>query len=268
MTKTHHDHPTAWAPTPAVSVRDVQVSLTGTEILHGVSMEALAGEAVAIMGGNGSGKSTLVRALVGAIPTSAGDIEIFGKRRSRKGAARVGYVPQRVSVAAGVSATAREVVISGLLRARQLRPPRGARALAEQALESLGIPELAGRDVGRMSGGQQQRVLIARALVRDPDLLILDEPMAGVDVPSQDALASALAGRKRAGAAVVIVLHELGALAPLIDHAVVLEQGCVTYVGEPPRALGVHALPGHDHDHPHSDQPDTPASTFSWAVKS
>lgn len=250
---------------PALAVDAVTVALGGTQILHGVSLACAPGEVVAIMGGNGSGKSTLVRAVVGAIAHTAGDITIFGEIPDRKTMARVGYVPQRVSAASGVSATAREVVTSGLLGGGHLRAPRDARARADQTLADMGIGNLAGKDVAHLSGGQQQRVLISRALVRNPDLLILDEPMAGVDVPSQEALAHALEDRKKAGTAIVIVLHELGALASLIDTAVVLEHGCVTHVGEPPHALGVHALPGHDHVHPHDD-PHESETGMQWEV--
>ena len=253
--------------TPAVQAAGVKVALGGTQILHGVAISCAPGEVVAIMGGNGSGKSTLVRTLVGAIPHSSGDIHIFGETPTRPTMARVGYVPQRTSAASGVSATAREVVMSGLLGGGHLRAPRDARTRAEATLAHMGIGNLAGKDVAQLSGGQQQRVLIARALVRNPDLLILDEPMAGVDVPSQEALARTLAERKQAGTAIVIVLHELGALAPLIEHAVVLENGCVTHVGEPPHDLGVHALPGHDHLHPHDDPRDGEPG-LSWEVTS
>jgi len=251
----------------ALVARDVRVAIDGNEILHGVSFEARQGAATAIMGGNGSGKTTLMRALVGALPLTAGGIEIFGAPRTRATSARVGYVPQRISAASGVAATAREVVISGLLGAGRLHPPANSRARADAALDALGIGALATRDVATLSGGEQQRVLIARALVREGDLLILDEPMAGVDVPSQEALAEALAERKAAGAAIVIVVHELGALASLIDEAVVLERGCVIHVGEPPRALGVHALPGHDHIHPHDDLAEVPTTSFPWEPK-
>ena len=257
----HHD------ASPAITARDVRVRLGGLEILHGIDLDAYPGEAVAIMGGNGSGKSTLVRALVGALPTSAGSISVFGSPRSRATAARIGYVPQRASAGGGVTATAREVVQSGLLGAGQLLLPRDAKAQAMAALDDLGVARLANRDIASLSGGEQQRVLIARALVRDPDVLILDEPMAGVDVPSQEALSQALTARRDAGASIIIVLHELGALAPLVHHAVVLDQGCVTHIGEPPRALGVHALPGHDHDHAHADVPQPDGSTFSWEVR-
>jgi len=221
--------PPAATLTPAVQAVGVKVALGGTQILHGVAISCAPGEVVAIMGGNGSGKSTLVRTLVGAIPHSSGDIHIFGETPTRHTMARVGYVPQRTSAASGVSATAREVVMSGLLGGGHLRAPRDARTRAE--------------------------------------LLILDEPMAGVDVPSQEALAHTLAERKQAGTAIVIVLHELGALAPLIKRAVVLEHGCVTHVGEPPHDLGVHALPGHDHLHPHDDPRDGEPG-LSWEVTS
>ncbi len=223
------------------------------------------------MGGNGSGKSTLVRALIGAVPASSGTIEMFGEAPYPHTFARIGYVPQRVSAAAGVAATGLEVVISGMLGTRRghsgenvglsllhrLRPPRDATERALSTLDQLGIANLARRNVATLSGGQQQRVLIARALVRNPDLLILDEPMAGVDLPSQEALAEALRLRKSDGVGVIIVLHEIGALKPLIDRAVVLDHGCVVYEGVPPAALGVHALPGHDHVHPHASvEPD------------
>lgn len=242
-------------PDVAIAASALKVELGGTEILHGVGITAREGEVVSVMGGNGSGKSTLVRALVGAIPHTDGTVQIYGHERTPESLERVGYVPQRVSATSAVSATSLEVVTSGVLGARRWRAPREAKRRSMEALESLGVGHLARRDVSTLSGGQQQRVLIARALVRHPDILILDEPMAGVDVPSQEALAATLTGAKHAGTAIIIVLHELGALAPLIDHAVVLDAGCVVHVGAPPHELGVHALPGHDHLHPHDDVP-------------
>lgn len=107
-----------------------------------------------------------------------------------------------------------------------------------------------------LSGGQHQRVLIARALASEPELLIMDEPMAGVDLASQEVLAATLREQVANGATVLLVLHELGPLEPLIDRAVVLRDGCVVHDGPPPQAVGQHALPGHDHVHPHAaDEP-------------
>lgn len=249
---------------PVLEARGVRVSLGGTEILHDVSLETRPGEVVALMGGNGSGKSTFVRAIVGAIPVTHGTITIGGKPNSPAARSVLGYVPQRLTAAGGVSATVHEVVASGLLGHRQLRQPRDAKARVEEALATMDISDLANRDVSRLSGGQQQRALIARALARRPKVLILDEPMAGVDLASQVAFAHAVGHLKDEGTSMVIVLHELGALARNIDHAIVLEDGCVTHDGQPPEDLGVHALPGHDHDHPHEDPPDMPTSTIEW----
>jgi len=242
-------------PPPVLTARDVHVSLNGTRILHGVGIGVSPGEVVALMGGNGSGKSTFVRALVGAIPLAGGSVTLFDTPATASARSRVGYVPQRMSAAGGVAATVDEVVRSGLLGYRRLRGPRDARNRARQALSLLGIEDLLGRDVSRLSGGQQQRVLVARALVRQPDILILDEPMAGVDLQSQVAFAHALGHLKENGVAVIIVLHELGALTRHIDRAVVLEGGRVTREGAPPEDLGVHAIPGHDHEHAHADPP-------------
>lgn len=233
----------------------VRVALGGTEILHGVDISVGAGEAVAVMGPNGSGKSTLIRALVGALPLSAGTVEYEGKPLSPAARTSLGYVPQRITAQGGVAATPLEVVVSGLLGRSRLRPPRDARTRALAALDQLGVADLARRNVGTLSGGQQQRVLIARALVRDPHLLVLDEPMTGVDLQSQVALVHTLEHLKADGAGVVVVLHEVGPLAALIDTAVVLDHGTVTFRGAPPADLGVHAVPGHEHAHAHADPP-------------
>lgn len=238
--------------------------LQGNEILHGVNVEAHAGEVLAVLGGNGSGKSTLLRAIVGAIPTAAGTIDYFGAPATPAARARLGYVPQRLTATGGIAATSLELVTSGLLGHRRLRPPRDAHRRAVAALDTMGVADLARRDVSTLSGGQQQRVLIARALVRKPDVLLLDEPMAGVDLQSQVAFAHAIGHLKEEGVAVIIVLHELGSLARLIDKAIVLDAGCVTHFGTPPKDTGVHALPGHDHEHPHTD-PAVPGHTaLGW----
>ncbi len=251
-------------PQPVLSARNVHVSLNGTPILHGVDIDVSPGEVVALMGGNGSGKSTFVRALVGAVPIAGGSVTLFEAPATASARSRVGYVPQRMSAAGGVAATVDEVVRSGLLGHRRLHGPRDARSRARQSLALLGIEDLLGRDVSRLSGGQQQRVLIARALVRQPQVLILDEPMAGVDLHSQVAFAHALGHLKDDGVAVIIVLHELGALARHIDRSVVLEGGRVTHAGAPPKDMGVHAVPGHDHEHAHEDPAPPTRSGIVW----
>jgi len=153
-----------------------------------------------------------------------------------------------------VPATVREVVSTGRLPQHRLLPfRRRDRAAVDRALAAVGMRDRAEDGVAGLSGGQHQRVLIARALVGEPDLLIMDEPMAGVDVASQQVLADILRREAERGCAVLLVLHELGPLEPLIDRAVVLRDGCVAHDGPPPRGVGQHALPGHDHVHPHAD---------------
>ncbi|WP_103539903.1 metal ABC transporter ATP-binding protein, partial [Streptomyces sp. SM9] len=159
----------------------------------------------------------------------------------------------RTTAAGGVPATVREVVSSGRLSRTRLGPLRKAdREAVDRALEAVGLADRAKDSVNALSGGQHQRVLIARALAGEPELLIMDEPMAGVDLASQEVLAETLRAQVDAGATVLLVLHELGPLEPLIDRAVVLRDGCVAHDGPPPKAVGQHALPGHDHVHPHA----------------
>jgi zinc transport system ATP-binding protein len=238
--------------TPAIRATGVRVSLGGAVILGHIDLTVTDGEVVALLGANGSGKSTLVRALVGAVALDAGSVELFGQPLGRHVAwQRVGYVPQRVSAASGVPATAAEVVISGTLHARRLLPPRDALRRATAALDQVGLAGVVDRPVRELSGGQQQRVLIARALVREPDLLVLDEPVAGVDLPSQRVFADALARLSEQGTTVLVVLHELGALAPLIQRSVVLRHGAVVHDGAPPLPSPEHASADHVHLHPH-----------------
>ncbi|MGN9910995.1 metal ABC transporter ATP-binding protein [Phytohabitans sp. LJ34] len=223
-------------------------------VLRDVSLRVTAGEVVAILGANGSGKSTLIRAILGLIPLRQGTIALFGTplRRFRQWH-RIGYVPQRVGAGSGVPATVREVVASGRLARRGvLRPPGAAdKAAVVAALAAVGLAERAGDPVATLSGGQQQRTLIARALAGGPELLVLDEPTAGVDAASQEAFAEALRGFVAAGGTVLLVAHELGPLQPLVGRAVVVHDGQIAHDGACPPPAGHHALPGHDHVHPH-----------------
>ena len=238
---------------PVISMRGVTADLGSRPVLRGVDLAVHPGEVVALLGANGSGKSTAVRSIIGQVPVGAGAIELFGTPRHRfRDWARVCYVPQRTTAAGGVPTTVTEIVASGRLsRARFGILRRADHAAVRRALELVGMADRAKDAVGALSGGQHQRVLIARALASEPELLIMDEPMAGVDLASQEVLARTLREQVAAGTTVLLVLHELGPLEPLIDRAVVLRDGCVVHDGPPPKALGQHALPGHDHVHPH-----------------
>ncbi|MCS0601427.1 metal ABC transporter ATP-binding protein [Streptomyces sp. LP11] len=239
---------------PVISLRQVTAELGARPVLRGIDLTVGRGEVVALLGANGSGKSTAVRTIIGQVPVTSGTVELFGTpRRSFRDWARVGYVPQRTTAAGGVPATVTEIVSSGrLARTRFGVFRRADREAVRGALELVGMADRAKDSVTALSGGQHQRVLIARALVAEPELLIMDEPMAGVDLASQEVLARTLEQQVAAGTTVLLVLHELGPLEPLIDRAVVLRDGCVLHDGPPPRAVGQHALPGHDHVHPHA----------------
>ncbi|MFB8243503.1 metal ABC transporter ATP-binding protein [Streptomyces sp. NPDC001046] len=239
---------------PVVSLRGVRADLGSRPVLRGIDLTVRHGEVVALLGANGSGKSTAVRSIIGQVQTGAGEIRLFGTDRARfRDWHRVGYVPQRTTAAGGVPATVTEVVSAGRLsRARFGLLRKADHAAVRRALELVGMADRAKDPVDALSGGQHQRVLIARALASEPELLIMDEPMAGVDLASQEVLAHTLTEQVSQGTTVLLVLHELGPLEPLIDRAVVLRDGCVVHDGPPPKAVGQHALPGHDHVHPHA----------------
>lgn len=249
-----------------VRVSRLAVGYDGREILHDISLTVPAGEVVAILGANGSGKSTLIRTILGLVPLGRGEVELFGTEQRRfRDWRRVGYVPQRLGAGSGVPATVGEVVASGRLARRGVFRPSGAadRAAVREALTAVGLLDRIGDPVATLSGGQQQRTLIARALAGQPDLLVLDEPTAGVDAASQQAFAAALGRFGAAGGTILLVAHELGPLRPLIDRAVVVHEGRIAYEGAPPEPAGHHAEPGHDHVHPHAEE--VRAGLCEWA---
>ena len=250
------------APTaqPVVELANGAVAIAGRPILRHIDLTVRSGEFVALMGANGSGKSTLVRALTGLWPLANGSLQLFGTPfGSFHDWHRVGFVPQRGGAASGVPASVWEVVASGRLTHRRLLRPLGRadRAVIADALEVVGLSHRSRESVSSLSGGQQQRVLIARALAGEPELFFLDEPTAGVDLPNQQVLADTLETLSGRGATIVLVAHELGPMAPLIDRAVVMRDGRVTYDGPPIASEQVATAHlhehGHDHHHHHAE---------------
>lgn len=228
-----------------VDLERVRVSLGGTRILHGIDLSVAPGELLALLGANGSGKSTLLKAIAGVIPVESGTARLFGQdvRRSRAHA-RLGYVPQDHPEAGSIPTTARETVATGLLGPGSwfLRP-RDTRVT--EALEAVHMLDLAPRPITKMSGGQRRRVMIARALVRNPELLILDEPFSGIDLDTQVSIAQLFRDLWLNGTSIIVVLHELGPLGDDITRAAVLDRGRLVHDGDPAdRPL---LDPGHDH---------------------
>ena len=278
------------AEQPVLAIEDATVAYGARTVLDRVSLTVRRGEVVAVLGANGEGKSTLIRAALGLVPLVTGQVRLFGRplRRAARAAAgrtgnaaagrtdnaaagrpdnpvagarfrgwdRIGYVPQRMGAGSGVPATVREVVSAGrLARRRLLRPSRAAdRVAVDGALAAVGLADRAADPVAALSGGQQQRTLIARALASQPELLVLDEPTAGVDAASQQAFADALRDFVDGGGTVVLVAHELGPLEPLVSRAVVVHHGTIAHDGAVPRPAGYHGHPDHDHVHPHATE--------------
>ena len=220
-------------------------------MLAGVDLAIDPGEFVALVGPNGSGKSTLLRLLLGLTEPQAGTVELLGSRPSAlRERWRLGYVPQRPGITDDLPATVDEVVAAGCLTRRGWRRSLTAqdRDDVTHALESVDLIERRRMRFAELSGGQQQRALIAKALVCQPDLLILDEPVAGVDAESQRRFRNALVHLvEDHAAAVLLVSHELGAVAADLDRVLVLQRGRIRFDGPPSEltasgvSLGVHA---------------------------
>lgn len=221
-----------------ISFHELEVGYGAAPLLHGISAEVTAGSCVALTGANGSGKSTLLKALLGLIPHQSGQINLFGVELPGGGGpvhqvpwGQIGYVPQRNSVGGGISSSVREIVETGLLGPRRWWRPRGSKAQVDEALELVGL-RARQRDIfQQLSGGQQQRTLIARALVRQPQLLLLDEPLTGLDRHNREVLAGVIGAQKAAGHTSLIVLHELGELRPLIDRELRISSGHLVHDG-------------------------------------
>jgi len=256
---------------PVIELRGAAMAYDGRTAVSGVDLRVDAGEVVAVLGANGSGKSTLVRAVVGLLPLAAGELDLFGTPIGRfRQRTRIGYVPQRGGASTGVPATVREVVATGRLALTGVRRPRQAdRDAVERAIGTVGLRSRADDSVGTLSGGQQQRVLIARALTCDPELLVLDEPTAGVDLVSQQALATTLGALVPRGTTIVLVAHELGPMHPLITRAVTMADGRVLHDGPPPEPDHLH-LHDPEHAHPRHDSPrhhGAPSAGLAWGLR-
>ena len=209
-----------------LEVRGVTAAYRDRPVLWDVSFRASEGQLVAIVGPNGAGKTTLLKVIMGLMEPAAGSATVYGRPFS-KARQWVGYVPQRGSVDWDFPTNALDVVQMGLYGKLGWfrRPGRKEREKAMECLEKVGMASLADRQISQLSGGQQQRVFLARALAQDARLYLTDEPFAGVDYKTEQAVVELLRELKATGRTVVVVHHDLGTVSDYFDRVVILGAG-------------------------------------------
>jgi zinc/manganese transport system ATP-binding protein len=232
---------------PAVTFERAAVNLGGRTIWSEVSVTVASGEFVAVLGPNGAGKSTLIKAVLGLLPLTAGAASVLG-RPPGEARTRIGYLPQRRNFDTGTRIRGVDIVRLGLDGARWGIPLPGSRGRAREAervadvVELVGAADYAARPIGELSGGEQQRLLIAQALVRRPELLLLDEPLDSLDLPNQAAVA-ALVRRvcHTENVAVMLVAHDINPILGYLDRVVYIAGGRAV-AGPPAEVISTETL--------------------------
>ncbi|MCD8482492.1 MAG: metal ABC transporter ATP-binding protein [Verrucomicrobia bacterium] len=209
---------------------DLTVSYRQKPVLYGIDACFPTGALVGIVGPNGAGKSTLLKAGMGLVPMSSGWVRFFGEPLA-KVVRRVGYVPQRNAVDWDFPVNVRDVVMMGRYGRLGLfrRPGKLDRRIVEDSMERMGIGNLGSRQISELSGGQQQRVFLARGLAQQADLYLLDEPFAGVDAATEEAIVVLLRELKQQGRTVVVVHHDLGTVERYYDHVLLLNMRLIGF---------------------------------------
>lgn len=209
----------------ALVVENLSVAYDKKTVLENANVSVPIGHLTAIIGPNGAGKSTFLKAILNQLPNKIGKVEILGKAFSPKSLV-VGYVPQRNAVDWDFPTTALDVVLMGRYGHRGLfkRPTKQDRAIAMQALASVGMQDFAGRSIGQLSGGQQQRVFLARALAQNAEVYFLDEPFAGVDAATEKTIIDILKNLKAQGKSIFVVHHDLQTVTEYFDYTILLNK--------------------------------------------
>jgi manganese/zinc/iron transport system ATP- binding protein len=210
-------------PPIALEIHDMTVAYHRRPVLWDVDLEVPEGKLVGIVGPNGAGKTTLIKAALGLVPLASGKVEIYGQPYSEQ-RHLVGYVPQRESVDWDFPVSALDVVTMGLYGQvgwfRRVR--RGHRDKALDALARVGMADYAHRQISQLSGGQQQRVFLARALVQDASLYLMDEPFAAVDAATEKAIVQILRDLRAQGKTALVVHHDLPTVPEYFDHVILM----------------------------------------------
>ncbi|MGH7335137.1 MAG: metal ABC transporter ATP-binding protein [Candidatus Rokuibacteriota bacterium] len=232
-------------PATLLELERVSVQYGETNVLDSVSLDVSRGEFLGIIGPNGSGKTTLLRAMLGLLRPSSGEIRLFGQPLSTfRDWRRLGYMPQKTTFDAALPVTAAEVVASGLIPIlgfrRRIGPDEHRKV--NESLALVGMEKQAGARIGVLSMGQQQRILIARALVSNPELLLLDEPTASIDADAQSSFYTLLRSFNRErGVTLVLVSHDIGVVAHEVNRVACLNRHLL-FCGPPADVLTQEAL--------------------------
>ncbi|MDQ6694866.1 MAG: metal ABC transporter ATP-binding protein [Chloroflexota bacterium] len=224
---------------PAVLLRDMAVGYDSTPILAHTNLEIGWGKLVGVIGPNGAGKSTLIKTILGSLQVSGGTVLVGGyPARTPQARNTIGYVPQREVVNWDFPVTVSDVVMMGrTARLGWLRfPGAGDRLAVREALELVDMAPYAARQISQLSGGQQQRVFLARALAQGGRLLLLDEPLNGVDATTQEAIGNLLRRERDAGGTVILATHDLELAAAWCDLLIMVNHAVVAY-GPPSEVL-------------------------------
>jgi manganese/zinc/iron transport system ATP- binding protein len=211
------------ARVPTLDVHDVTVAYQRKPVLWDIDLTLHEPCLVGIVGPNGAGKSTLIKAILGLVPLVSGSVHVLGEPVSKQ-RQRIGYVPQRESVDWDFPVSVLDVVLMGTYG--QLgwfrRPGRAEKAWARQCLDMVGLRDFEDRQIGQLSGGQQQRTFLARALAQQADIYFMDEPFAGVDAATEQAIFALLQKLREQGKTVVVVHHDLRTVLTYFDQVVLL----------------------------------------------
>ncbi|HSX38958.1 MAG TPA: metal ABC transporter ATP-binding protein [Chlamydiales bacterium] len=207
----------------AIDIEALHVGYGKSMVLWDLTLQIPKGVILGVLGPNGAGKSTLLKAMLGLVKPLSGRIELFGTA-SPQSRCKIAYVPQRESIDWDFPITAEELVLMGRFGRLGLfgRLRKADREAAAHALELVGMAAFAKRQIGELSGGQQQRLFIARALVQNAEIFLLDEPFAGVDVTTEKAIMELLKGQKKQGKTVLIIHHDLSSVEEYFEWVVLL----------------------------------------------
>jgi ABC-type Mn2+/Zn2+ transport system ATPase subunit len=211
-----------------VEIKDLQVAYQKTLVLKQLSVSIECGKITGVIGPNGSGKTTFLKAVLDLVPTLSGKIRFDGRPLSRM-RNEIAYVPQRESVDWDFPASVADIVSMGRYNpsAWWQRLRSNDREIVAQAIEKVNLTPFRSRQIGQLSGGQQQRVFLARALAQEASVIFMDEPFAGVDMASQDAILNVLSELRSQGKTIVIVHHDLSTVAEWFDNVILLNNRLV-----------------------------------------